>query len=133
LEVIEKEIVYESKDDIYTLTPLGDIHKGVVHCNENLLDTEVQKIHSNPLGLWVGMGDYGDLVVPRDFKRWDGAILAPWMKGHENNIGPTQLDNIDDTLSPIWDQCIVMGCPRIKIVPYTGEIILEKSRLTSVL
>lgn len=106
MEVIEKEIIYENKEDTFTIHPLGDIHKGVIHCNEDLLDKEVSNIHSNPLALWIGMGDYGDLVVPRDFKRWDGKILAEWMKKHENNIGPTQLDNIDATFTPIWDQCI---------------------------
>jgi hypothetical protein len=52
------------------------------------------------------MGDYADLVTPSDFKRWDGAILAPWMKENEDNIGPTQLDRLDEILSPIWGQCI---------------------------
>ena len=52
------------------------------------------------------MGDYGDCITPSDFKRWDGRILAPWMKGQEDNIGPTQRDSINEQLSPIWNKCL---------------------------
>lgn len=56
--------------------------------------------------LWLGMGDYGDCITPSDFKRWDGKILAPWMKDAVDNIGPTQVRKVDEILSPIWDKCL---------------------------
>jgi len=54
----------------------------------------------------LGLGDYCDLITPSDFKRWDGRILADWMRGNEDNIGPTQLEKLNEILSPIWDKCI---------------------------
>ena len=104
-EVIKKELDY-SRPDKWTLYPIGDIHLGVVHCDEDLLKEEVAKIKKDPHALWLGMGDYGDCITPSDFKRWEGRILAKWMQGNEDNIGPTQVDKVDEILSPIWDKCV---------------------------
>lgn len=105
MEVIERIIPYNYKDK-FTIYPLGCMHKGVVHCDEDLLEGTINEVRRDKFALWLGMGDYGDLIVPSDFKRWDGRILAPWMKGHEDHIGATQLDSVDEQLSPIWNKCI---------------------------
>ena len=105
MEVIERKIEYSRPDKFY-FYPLGDIHKGVVHCDEDLLEQKINEIKRERNALWLGMGDYGDLVSPSDFKRWDGRILAPWMKGHEDHVGATQCDSIEEQLSPIWNKCI---------------------------
>lgn len=105
MEVIDKVIEYSRPDKFY-LYPLGDMHLGAIHCHEKLLMEKVAEIKANKNALWLGMGDYADLITPSDFKRWDGGILAPWMKGNEDNIGSTQLRKVDEILSPIWDKCI---------------------------
>jgi len=105
MEVIEKTIEYTSSEKFY-FYGLGDIHKGVIHCDEGLLDEKVNEIRRERNALWLGMGDYGDCITPSDFKRWDGRILASWMKNHEDNIGATQCDSINEQLSPIWNKCL---------------------------
>ena len=106
MEVIERLNIEFRRPDKFTLYPIGDCHLGVVHCDENLLRETVAEIKSKKNALWIGMGDYADCVTPSDFKRWDGRILAPWMRGSENNIGPTQVEKVDEILSPIWDKCL---------------------------
>jgi len=106
VEVLEKTINYKWADKFY-FYPLGDCHLGVVHCDEDLLRAKVAEIKSlGRKALWLGMGDYGDCITPSDFKRWEGKILAPWMKGNEDNIGPTQVEKVNEILSPIWGQCL---------------------------
>ena len=105
MEVVEKTVPYKSVDT-FTLYPIGDCHLGVVHCDEDLLKRQVDEIKNDKKALWLGMGDYGDCITPNDFKRWDGKILAPWMKGCEDNIGPTQVRRVDEILSPIWNKCL---------------------------
>ncbi len=105
MEVIEKELRYTRPDKFY-LYGLGDMHMGVIHCDEDLLSVKVKEIAQEPNAYWIGMGDYGDCVTPSDFKRWEGRILAPWMKDNEDNIGPTQVEHVDAILSPIWDKCL---------------------------
>jgi len=106
MEVIRKEIPYKSADKFY-IYPVGDIHLGVVHCDEVLLGEKVAEIKSlGKKAYWLGMGDYADCVTPSDFKRWEGKIIAPWMKDNVDNIGPTQCRKVDEILSPIWGQCL---------------------------
>jgi|TARA_Y100000310_G_scaffold322336_1_gene381250 hypothetical protein len=105
VETIDRTIEYE-KTNTFRLYPLGDIHLGVIHCDEELLAAKVAEIQGDKNALWVGMGDYGDCITPSDFKRWDGKILAPWMKDAIDNIGPTQVRRVDEMLSPIWDKCL---------------------------
>jgi hypothetical protein len=105
LEVIVKSIHY-SRPDQFTLYPLGDLHLGVVHCDEELLIKKVREIKENPYAFWLGMGDYGDCITPGDYKRWEGRILADWMRDDMDNIGPAQMERVDEILSPIWDQCL---------------------------
>ncbi len=105
MEVIEKTIAHK-KSTKFTLYPLGDMHLGAVHCDEELLADQVWEIKRDKNALWIGMGDYADCITPSDFKRWDGKILSTWMKGNEDNIGPTQLERVSDLLSPIWDKCL---------------------------
>jgi len=109
LQVVTKIIEYTRADNRFTIYPLGDIHDGVIHCDEDLLANTVSEIKRDSKALVIGMGDYGDLIVPSDFKRWDGRILAPWMKNHEDNIGPTQVDRLDEILSPIWNKFVCLG------------------------
>lgn len=105
MEVIVRKLKC-GRSSKFKLIPIGDSHLGAVHCDEDLLINQVKEIKEDPEAIWLGMGDYGDFVTPSDFKRWDGRILADWMRGHEDNIANTQIDRIDDIFSPIWDKCI---------------------------
>jgi len=105
MEVIERVIEYSRPDKFY-IYPLGDLHKGVIHCSEDSLEKKVNEIKGQRNALVLGMGDYADLIVPSDFRRWEGKIVAPWLRNHEDNIGPTQLDSVDEQLAPIWDKFI---------------------------
>lgn len=105
MEVIVKEIEYTRPDKFY-IYPIGDSHLGVVHCDEELLSKTVTEVKGLRNAFWLGMGDYADCITPSDFKRWDGKILASWMQGNEDNIGPTQLEKVDEIYSPIWNKCI---------------------------
>ena len=104
MEIIEKKIIYKRPDKFY-IYPIGDLHAGVIHFHEELLKAKVKEIAQQKNALWLGMGDYADLITPSDFKRWEGQILAPWMKGEEDNIGAAQLDKMDELFRPIWDKC----------------------------
>jgi len=92
---------------VFAIYPLGDLHLGVQHCDEDLLSAKVDEIKKSK-SFWIGMGDYADLIMPSDFKRWDGAILADWMKGQEDHIAPTQLRRVAKILEPIWDKCLCL-------------------------
>lgn len=54
---------------------LGDVHLGAIGCAEPLFDETVARIRKDPRGLWLGMGDYIDLISCRD-KRFDAEAIA---------------------------------------------------------
>ena len=105
MEVIIHEINYRRPESFY-LYPLGDLHTGAIHFHEDLFKEKVKEIAKQKNALWIGMGDYADLIMPSDFKRWDGKILSPWMKGEEDNIASAQRDKVGELLNPIWDKCL---------------------------
>ena len=105
MEVIDVDIPYH-RSQVFYFYGLGDIHDGVIHSHTEMVKEQVKEIKSLPSARWLGMGDYSDLIMPSDFKRWEGKILAPWMKDNEDNIAPTQLEHINELLKPIWNQCV---------------------------
>lgn len=107
MQVIVKELEY-SRPDKFFLYPLGDIHCGVIHCDEDLLAKKVKEIKNTPNAYIIGMGDYADLITPSDFKRWEGRILPEWMRSEIDNIGPAQLDRVDKLLSPVYDKFLTV-------------------------
>ncbi len=122
MEVLERRIKF-NRPDKFTLFPLGDMHLGVIHCDEDLLIEKVKEIKDDKRNIWLGMGDYGDFVAPDDYKRWDGNILADWMQPHIDNIVHTQVKRINEILSPIWGQCLglIEGNHEEKITRYHHE------------
>jgi len=85
---------------------MGDEHLGPIHCDEDLLRETIKEIENDENARWGNVGDMADLITPQDFKRWDGAILADWLKGHENNIGMTQVNHAYELFKKIWCKCL---------------------------
>ena len=117
MEVIVKEIEYTRGSKIQ-IFPIGDAHKGAIHCHEEMLNEQVDEIKHSVDTYWLGIGDYGDCITAQDLKRWDARILAPWllddrnkklpvwMRANIDNIGPSTARNVDETFAPIWGKCL---------------------------
>src|ERR1043166_8937471 len=93
------------------LYPLGDIHLGAAACDLGHFRRTVQQIKSDPDALWIGMGDFGDLILPTDV-RWrigthDWKNLG-YRNGRPdtNNLGDEYKDMIFRELDPIASQCL---------------------------
>lgn len=103
MEAIIYRVPYQSRKDIFKLYPLGDIHAGTEYCVEPKIIRQVKTISNDPLARWVGMGDYADLVLPTDFKRWDNTI-SDWV--HYDNVAHDQCVWVYELFKPIRDKCI---------------------------
>jgi hypothetical protein len=105
VQVKELEIPYKCSDKEFKLYCLGDIHAGTVHCVEDKVKAKVQEIAQNKNAMWIGMGDYGEWITPKD-KRFDPnqCAIADWVE--PDNIGESQTKWIVDLFSPIKDKCI---------------------------
>jgi len=103
MEYREYSIIYKSRKDQFTIYPIGDIHAGTVHCAESEIKKLVKAIGEDPLALWIGMGDYGDLITPHD-PRWDIEVISPWVE--RSNVAESQRVWLRNLLKPIAPKCI---------------------------
>ena len=93
------------------LYPLGDIHLGAAACDIEDFRKTVKQIAADPNGYWIGMGDYGDLIMPSD-PRWaftghDWRRLG-FVNGRPtvSNLGVEHRDLVERELAPIKDKCL---------------------------
>jgi hypothetical protein len=91
--------------------PLGDIHLGAAACDIEHFRRTVRQIKADPSARWLGMGDYGDLIMPSD-PRWSFTGLdwkrLGFIDGRPDvrNLGVECRDLVARELDPIKDQCI---------------------------
>jgi len=102
VEAVVHRLSYRSPD-IFKLYPLGDIHAGTIYCNEAKIKAQVDDIAKDPLALWVGIGDYADLVLEKDW-RHESPIIAPWVV--QQHIPASQCDWVTSLFKPVKDKCI---------------------------
>ena len=103
MEIHSVRILYESRQDIFTIHPLGDIHAGSIFCVEENIKRQVNIIKGDPFALWWGMGDYCEAITPTD-KRWDIKAVAPWVE--QQNIAESQRQWVRSLFEPIKDKCL---------------------------
>ena len=100
MEVIEKVIFYKRGDEFH-LHPLGDIHYAIKHCAEAKIKAKVGEVKSDPLALWLGMGDYAEFICPSD-PRWDNKVIVDEV--HEDNIAEDETKWVTSLFEPIVPQ-----------------------------
>jgi hypothetical protein len=94
--------------DIY---PIGDIHAGAGACDIGHFRRTVAQVAADKSARWLGMGDYGDFILPED-PRWKMSVLdwkrLGYRKGRPDlrNLAGEYRDMIRAELAPIKDQCI---------------------------
>jgi len=103
LEYAEYRVKYRSRKDSFKLYPIGDIHAGTKHCSESETKKQVKVVEEDPYALWIGMGDYGEFITPKD-PRWDVDVISPWVE--QNNVAESQRVWLKKLLSPIANKCI---------------------------
>lgn len=96
-------IKHRSKKDVFHLYLLGDEHVGTIHHTAKQFRKKVKEIQEDEKALWIGMGDVGEFITPRD-KRWDEGSIADWVE--RDNIGSSQVNYAYEVLSPIKDKCV---------------------------
>ena len=93
------------RSDEFRIVPFGDQHLGTQHCREEVVNKTVKSILSTPNTYWVGMGDYGEFITPKD-PRWDSGGIAEWVDPED--IAYSLEKRIVATLEPIKSRCIGM-------------------------
>lgn len=90
----------------YNLWCLGDIHWGAAGCFEEMVDRTIERIRKDRRALWIGMGDYFDLIGWQD-KRFDPEMIAEKHKGaYFRKLGSAMVRHGAAKLKPIRNKCL---------------------------
>ena len=106
MHCITRVIKYQG-DPWFTLTPLGDIHDGTIHCDRNLFLKDLQTVIDDPYGLTIGMGDHHECIIPTD-PRFSADEVDPYylQNGRLATLAVEQKNRFVDTMLPVAEKCI---------------------------
>jgi len=100
-----KRIEYSGADHGFAITFLGDMHLGSKHCDEALLQQDIDTIKANPNARWIGMGDMCEWIQRSD-PRYNPAERAKWLPANTVDIAGAECDYLVNLLYPIKDKCL---------------------------
>ena len=105
MQVAQTDVRQESPQQTWTLHHLTDLHVDAKDHAEHELAERIREIKNDPHALWVGGGDYGDLILPGDKRAGSGwhpdAIIE--------RLPDWYVERVCDTLAPIASKCIGFG------------------------
>lgn len=105
MEIKDVIVPFKQSNSIFKLFCFGDIHAGTIHCVEDRVKAKVNEIAKERNAYWIGMGDYGEFITPRD-KRFDPnqKSIAEWVE--PDNVAECQTKWIVDLFKPIKNKCV---------------------------
>lgn len=106
MRIVTREIKVKTLSQPIIITPIGDTHIGAVDCHDKLLRDCIDRIAKSDNHYWIGMGDYGEWIMPSD-KRFDFNMLPKDERGNAmSNFMGTQLKRTVAPFLPIKDKCL---------------------------
>lgn len=105
MEIATSRLSCKQNRETWTLHPLTDLHDGSPDHAKAELDERIAQIAADPRALWIGGGDYGDLILPND-PRFTGGVVDEDYKAHLARIPDYFLERMTERLWPIRDKCV---------------------------
>lgn len=106
MRTLIKPIQYPTRNTIFSLYFLTDLHLGAKACDESLLKSHIKTIADTPNAYWILGGDAIDCITRKD-PRHEEEVYAPWLWG-KSDIIQHQLDRLFELLDPIADRCLAI-------------------------
>jgi hypothetical protein len=108
LEVITREFPVECGQEL-NIYFLGDIHEGNVNHAEHEFRKAVSIVNDDPIGYWVGMGDYIEAITTDDKKRFNPITIAKkYGISDLKDLPFKQMEAVFKVLEPIQDRCLCL-------------------------
>lgn len=105
MQIAQTDVQQPPKQQTWTLHHLTDLHIDAKDHAERELAERIKEIKDDPHALWVGGGDYGDLILPGDKRTGSGwhpdAIVE--------RLPDWYVERVTDTLAPIASKCVGFG------------------------
>jgi hypothetical protein len=105
LQLESHDIRLPSRQSEFTLFAFGDMHIANKAFDLSHFKKLIQRIQDTPLSLWVGMGDFGDSIGPRD-KRFEQENLRPLYRENISRIYQEEAWELKELLTPVADKSL---------------------------
>src|SRR4030042_3499418 len=128
MQIVRREWCGVSREAVFRVLPLGDVHIASAACDEQLFTNTVARIAGDPDCWWIGMGDYCEWINRND-PRFDPACLAPWITVADLvDLSKAQRDRFLDIVKPIAAKCLTLleGNHEATITRYTERAIFSE-------
>ena len=128
MNILRRTIRHESRSDVFSLYPLGDIHLGNIGCDEEYFKSIVDRIAQDDNALWIGLGDYCEWINVKD-PRFEFSSMPDWIKVKDlSDLANAQRSRFLDIVEPIADKCIglVKGNHEDTIQRYTERAVYNE-------
>ena len=89
----------------WTLHYLTDVHLDAPDHAEAEFQGRLREIAADPFALWIGGGDYADLIVPGDKRFGSGAHLKGDWADHLSRLPDYYIERTVDWMRPIASKC----------------------------
>ena len=100
------EIEIPNLEQEVTIWGLGDVHIGVIGCQEDYFQRTVDAIAADPYSFWVGVGDYLEGMWHRH-KNFNARTLAKWIGTEDiHRILQFERDRFCEIVKPITGKCL---------------------------
>jgi len=107
MQFLKHIIEYESKNEWFSIIPIGDIHLGNAGCDTKYLKDLIEWIANKENTFWLGMGDYIDAINYTDPRFDPKTVLKKYLEqGDIDKIIQMQIEDLIDLLEPIKDKCL---------------------------
>ena len=104
MEVNNFVIDYQGKGTWISLVPVGDIHLGDKNCDVKYFEKLVDWVLEDDKRYVIGMGDYGNYIVPSDASRYDSTVVDIKYASPEE-----QFKKILKTFQPLAEKNKIIG------------------------
>jgi len=128
MEIVTREFVLDTGQEI-NIYFLGDIHEGNVNHAETEFRRAVQIVRDDPVGYWVGMGDYVEAITTDDKKRFNPITIAKKYGIRElKDLPHKQMEAVFNVLRPIQDKCLclLLGNHEETYIKYNASDIYDR-------
>lgn len=108
MQRIIREFHNVSRQDVFRIVPIFDVHIGMGLCDEKRLRQVVNRVAEDKQCYWIGGGDYCEFINRSD-PRFGLDNLAPWIKTrHMVDLAAAEKDRFLDYVKPIANRCLCL-------------------------
>jgi predicted phosphodiesterase len=101
MEIIDFSIHMKGSQPRAKVYGLGDLHLGAAACWERKLDETIAEIMADPNAYAIGLGDYADLILRQDMKRFTGTVIKSELLDMLDDMLNAQLGIVVKKLAPL--------------------------------